>query len=283
MTRVTTFRLLTAVSAALLLARASLLGELAAEPTPPVLPRLYAITDLGTLGGVNSYAYGINANGAIAGASEIGGVNTRAFLWTDAGGLRNLGTLGGLNSFGSGVNDLGHVIGSSEIGAATHAFVWDGAVLKDLGVRPGESNSYGSAISTVDGHDFGTGSLQRLNPPPYDHAFELFGTALFDIGTLGGHISYGNAVNRRGWIARESSLLGDTVYHAFAFNGAIMRDLGTLGGIYSYALGINTAHQVTGVSRISSLTSTVRQVFSARAADKSFVFNAWFENFQNSD
>jgi len=29
------------------------------------------MTDLGTLGGTNSYGYGINANGQVTGASEI--------------------------------------------------------------------------------------------------------------------------------------------------------------------------------------------------------------------
>lgn len=61
------------------------------------IPR-YIVSDLGTLGGTYSYAYGVNAEGVVAGgaatASQTGGIAQTAFLWY-GGQPVNLGTLGG--------------------------------------------------------------------------------------------------------------------------------------------------------------------------------------------
>jgi len=58
----------------------------------------YQITDLGTLGGSYSFAYGLNSAGQIAGGSatpaQTGGIAQTAFLWS-RGHMINLGTLGG--------------------------------------------------------------------------------------------------------------------------------------------------------------------------------------------
>jgi len=62
------------------------------------LPAQYTITDLGTLGGTNSFAYSINENGMVSGGSNTTGQNDfviqTAFL-SNRGQLINLGTLGG--------------------------------------------------------------------------------------------------------------------------------------------------------------------------------------------
>src|SRR5260370_35801342 len=61
----------------------------------------YRVTDLGTLGGTYSYAFGMNNAGEVAGgaatASQVGGLAQTAFLWS-RGQMQNLGTLGGQNS-----------------------------------------------------------------------------------------------------------------------------------------------------------------------------------------
>ena len=73
---------------------------LAAQAQKPKPPR-YTVTDLGTLGGTYSYAYGINNAGVISGGAatptQTGGIFQTAFLWDDDLHMINLGTLGGSN------------------------------------------------------------------------------------------------------------------------------------------------------------------------------------------
>lgn len=61
-------------------------------------PARYKITDIGTLGGANSFAYSINNSGTVAGGSNTEGqkdfVIQTAFVW-DGGPPIDLGTLGG--------------------------------------------------------------------------------------------------------------------------------------------------------------------------------------------
>src|SRR5262245_3698003 len=70
----------------------------------------YAVTDLGTLGGAESFGSGLNAGGQVAGASYASGGAYHTFLWKPAtpngasGTKTDLGTLGGIESFGNGVN-----------------------------------------------------------------------------------------------------------------------------------------------------------------------------------
>ena len=59
------------------------------------------LTDLGTLGGMYSLAWAINAAGAIVGRSEIATHKTHACLWKD-GKMTDLGTLGGKEARPSG-------------------------------------------------------------------------------------------------------------------------------------------------------------------------------------
>jgi probable HAF family extracellular repeat protein len=70
------------------------------------------ITDLGTLGGDNSYATGINDAGQVVGDSRTAAGTTHAFITGPNGvGMTDLGTLGGDYSTASGINDAGQVVG----------------------------------------------------------------------------------------------------------------------------------------------------------------------------
>ncbi|NIN63844.1 MAG: HAF repeat-containing protein, partial [Anaerolineae bacterium] len=53
------------------------------------------IADLGTLGGRNSVAYGINNLGQVVGESDVVSEGSHAFLWSEDEGMTDLGTLGG--------------------------------------------------------------------------------------------------------------------------------------------------------------------------------------------
>ncbi|MGO9515986.1 MAG: hypothetical protein ACLPND_02985 [Candidatus Korobacteraceae bacterium] len=91
-----------------------------------VRPHQYVVTDLGTLGGAYSYAYGLNNTGMVAGGSatpgQSGGLFQTAFLWY-RGRILDLGTLGGpacpaCNSEAGGPNANGEGAIISETGVA---------------------------------------------------------------------------------------------------------------------------------------------------------------------
>jgi probable HAF family extracellular repeat protein len=92
------------------------------------------ITDLGTLGGTFSQAYGINNAGQAVGQSNIAGdAAGHATLWS-GGTITDLGTLGGTNSFAWGINNAGQIVGDSATtgDAADHATLWSGGTITDI-------------------------------------------------------------------------------------------------------------------------------------------------------
>lgn len=97
-------------------------------------PLTYTITDLGTLGGTVSKAYGINDSGQVVGYSHItSGMPHHAFLY-DGTIMQDLGTLGGTYSYALGINNSGQVVGESKTtgDAAVHTFLYDGGTMYDL-------------------------------------------------------------------------------------------------------------------------------------------------------
>src|SRR5690348_17331671 len=106
--------------------------------------QLYAVTDLGTLGGTNGMAYGINDHEQIVGTMQVGMGSYHAFMF-DGGRLANLGTLGGSNSWAYGINDMGWMVGGADLPMTNmHAFLctnaWMSPAMMDLGTLGG-SNS----------------------------------------------------------------------------------------------------------------------------------------------
>ena len=94
--------------------------------------------DLGTLPGwVNSYAYGINRRGEVAGTVSDAGSDTngvysnsraKAFLWR-SGKMMSLGALPGCkNSSAFGINDSAAIVGASD----ARAFLWTRGKMLDL-------------------------------------------------------------------------------------------------------------------------------------------------------
>ncbi len=101
-------------------------GRLEAQPR-------YLFQDLGSLGGLESVANGINASGLVVGWASTSSGQTRAFLKNPGQPMQDLGTLGGDNSEAYGINASGLVVGSAANASQEYrAFLWMNGTMHDL-------------------------------------------------------------------------------------------------------------------------------------------------------
>lgn len=210
---------------------------------------------LGTLGGAQSAAWGINDSGRIAGSANNASGAARAVAWDrdgGAGSISDLGTLGGSNSYGIGISSAGDIAGYSQVAGNTayHATVFHADGTKtDLGTLGGV-NSYANAINEVGlaaGDSQITGSADR-------HAaiFDIGSGAITDLGTLGGTTSYSYAINDAGVVVGQSQYGSSSSWHAFVYRDGSMQDLNELidagsGWVLTNAYGLNESGQIVGM------------------------------------
>ena len=225
------------------------------QQDPPAAPGVVTassgatVSDLGSLGGFTSEAYGINNAGQAVGASTSG-LGAPAFLYSGAAAI-SLGTFGGAYSIATGINGAGQIAGAAF--AATgprHAFRYASGQMSDLGVLPGDLGSYAVGIDSagdVVGTSYGADGIGR--------AFVWSGGKMQPVGTLGGSVSAAFGINDFGLIVGASTLPDNRNAHAFVrWNGAVY-DIGTLGGSSSYALALNNHGQIVGESLIKGDTA----------------------------
>jgi probable HAF family extracellular repeat protein len=201
----------------------------------------YTITDIGTLGGPFSHAWGLNNSGQVTGNSFVTSNVYQAFRF-GPGGITAVPSLGGTNSIGYGVNDSGVIVGGSDIpfGGYRHAFTSVNGVTTDLGTLVGGNNSEARAIDGI-GQVTGTAS----DPTGYE-AFRYQSGVMTGIGRLGGNDAVGMAINSTGVVAGYSTYDTSPYHHPFVYQSGTMTDLGTLGGPDGQAFGINDAGKVVG-------------------------------------
>jgi probable HAF family extracellular repeat protein len=206
----------------------------------------YFVGDLGTLGGGQSDASGINERGQVAGSSRRSDGTTHATFF-DGVTLRDLGTIGGRDSAATDLNRLGDVVGwsLSAIGN-TKGFIYSGGVRRSLGTLGG-SNSAAYGINQAGDV---VGSATTVNNAA-TRAFLYRNGTMKSLGTLGGTNSVATSINENGEIAGWSSMAGNAARHAFLFRDGRMIDLGTL-GTSSEALGIGDGSDVVGRSVVAS-------------------------------
>ncbi|MCL2701054.1 MAG: hypothetical protein FWE88_05105 [Phycisphaerae bacterium] len=219
---------------------------------------------LGTLGGLNSMAIGVNSAGLVVGMAETGAFSNgravgHAFLW-DGTTMHDLGTLGGANSTAFDINDAGWVVGVSELDAEddrgnpiSHAFLWRDGVMIDLGALGG-TNSEATAINN-NGVIVGRTQTLVVDGAAYAYpsrAFLWSDGSMVLLPTLGGSQAWAMDVNNHnaavGWANTGESVHGVDTSHAVMWVNGQAVDLGTLGGQQSAAFGVNDHGQVVGWS-----------------------------------
>ena len=207
----------------------------------------YHLTDLGTLGGIDSIAYAISPEGEVVGQSSINPSSNRHAFAYGSGIMTDIGVLDGYtNSTASAVNSSGQIVGYAYTPgpgpSRNRAFSYSNGIMTDLGTLGG-SGSRGLGIDAA-GNVVGAADTTTGN----QHAFYYSSGTMNDLGTLGGSGSVAYGINSENVIVGSANISDDSAYHAFSYFGGTMRDLGTLGGDYSAAYSINEIGQIVGYS-----------------------------------
>jgi probable HAF family extracellular repeat protein len=184
-----------------------------------------------------------------------------AILWTSPATPTTLTPLAGTSgsALAFAINDAGQAVGSSSIDASsnTHATLWQGNAVKDLGILPGYRNSQATSVNSA-GVAAGTAvslTAVDIEGNPVSHAFLFSDGNVTDLGTLGGSSSVANGINSAGQIVGWSNIPSNSnpPSHATLWSANIPTDLGTLGGSNSIAMAINNAGIVVGESELAGL------------------------------
>ena len=231
----------------------------ASQPVHAFLWQPGTMTDLGTLGGANSFAVDLNDTGQVVGAAENPAGDLHAVRW-DHGAIADLGTLGGDASQAVRINASGQIVGLSTTAPGqrlgdpgTHAVLWDRGRVTDLGTLGGTTsranaiNDAGRIVGAAENAagepravSWQTGTRSNLGSLP-----GFSGSAAVDLNGNGQVV---------GWVEDAGGAAGSRAgappqrQHAVLWNHGTPTDLGTLGGARSQAFGLNTADQVVGLS-----------------------------------
>jgi probable HAF family extracellular repeat protein len=236
----------------------------------------YSVLNLGTLGGLTSWATDINTLGQVVGGAATAALDINgqpiqhAFIWNN-GTMIDLGSLAGPGgwSSASAINNAGQVVGTTQYGMISRPFVvkpedtnGDGA--PDRWYRDNDNNGVNdlmTALPPLDpsldhgatyATDMNAGSRivgTSLPPNSYDpHAVYWDNGQIRDLGTLGGSASQAFGVNDAGQVVGQAAT-ASFVFHAFLWQGSgRLIDLGAPYGSSSVAYVINASGQVVGSS-----------------------------------
>jgi probable HAF family extracellular repeat protein len=214
------------------------------------LERKYFITDIGTLGGRHSFAYGINDVGQVFGYSWITEDGTgHPFLYQN-GTMADLGELV-VTPAGGAINNSGQIATGITIDGIVRSAIYDSqtGVLTIIPSLGGVSSFGFSGVATAINNRskaVGWGYIDSLTP----HAFLHRNGITTDIGSFGGP-SYAWSINDSGTIVGSSTDTSNGYVHAFVYAAGQMRDIDPFGDptfttSLSVATDVNKAGKVVG-------------------------------------
>ena len=228
------------------------------------------MTDLGTLGGLNSQEQWPvkDKRGLIVGAAETAAIDPFnedfcgfdsnsgvpptglicvGFLWRN-GVMTALPTRGGNNAQALGINNRGQAVGMAEQSSEDpncippqvldiQAVIWgpkEGEI-QILPPLPGDISAWGIGINDAGqvvglSGDCMSPNFNASGAPTPQHAVVWQNGTATNIGTLGGSYIFPWAINSKGQVTGQASPPGDTTLHSFLWWKGVMTDLGEIPG-----------------------------------------------------
>jgi probable HAF family extracellular repeat protein len=254
-------------------------------------PTHYSVINLGTLGGSQGAAFGINNKGWVIGDANLqGDQNEHGFLWRE-GVKTDLGTFGGLNSTAPGpVNDKGVIAGGAQtpekdpLGEQwvyfctnnpcqggdhiTLPFRWQDGVktaLPTLGGNQGIAEGINNRGQIVGFAENSTHDPSCIAPQVLDFEAVIWGPEEGEIHELlpfpGDDIGVAATINDHGQVVGCSGTCGSApsitdCVHATLWQNGSVTDLGSFGGaMNNLAAAINNRGQVAGGSDLPGDTT----------------------------
>ena len=237
-----------AASSAMLLAPASGFAQDAA----------YTLKDLGTLGGSQSVALGINRAGQVIGFSETADGRTHAFVYVK-GALLDLGTFGGDESYAHRISDGGLIVGRARSSDGDfRPFVTSAGGqpfdLSHVDTRLKGVFSTAVAVNSA-GYVVGYRQTHKDHMAGRSRVFIYRDSRVVDLGAFGGQDGVVAAINAAGQLVGQFGTEPHADYadhHGFLLDESRLTDLGSLGGRMTTPTDINDSSQVVGYAQVRS-------------------------------
>lgn len=211
-----------------------------------------SVRDITRAGVASVHAAGLSNAGQVAGFTYDSTGRSRAFVWTQTGGMVDIPAIGGASAKVAGISNTGRVIGWLEPDLAPpRAFRWSAADgMEDLGSLAGGSTY---AVATNDAGLI-TGESDTADGMPRAYAWTREG-GMVDLGTLGGEYAYSTAVGAKGEIAGYGNAQRGNVESNRTFlwtAGGKMENLGAAGGTESFPLAMSSGAHIAGVLNLAN-------------------------------